>query len=63
MYVKVFRVPAKWIPGVIVAQAGPLSYAVRLDTGVEVKRHVDHVRLQGPGQPVEMEETEGKQSC
>eukprot|EP00731_Ephydatia_muelleri_P012870 Em0007g180a len=49
--------------GVIVAQAGPLSYSVHLDTGVEVKRHVDHVRRQGPGQPVEMEETEGsKQS-
>eukprot|EP00731_Ephydatia_muelleri_P004148 Em0002g324a len=40
-------------------QAGPLSDSVHLDTGVEVKRHVDHVRLQGPGQPVEMEETEG----
>ena len=63
VYVKNFRVPAKWIPGVIVAQAGPLSYSVHLDTGVEVKRHVDHVRRQGPGQPVEMEETEGsKQS-
>ena len=59
---KIFRVPAKQIPGVIVAQAEPLSYSVRLNSGVEVKRHVDHVRLQGPGQPVEMEETEGKQS-
>ena len=39
-----------------------MSYSVHLDTGVEVKQHVDHVRLQGPGQPVEMEETEGKQS-
>eukprot|EP00731_Ephydatia_muelleri_P031447 Em0022g961a len=29
---------------------------------VEVKWHVDHVKLQGPGQPVEMEETEEKQS-
>ena len=34
VYVKYFRVPAKWIPGVIMAQAGPLSYSVRLDTGV-----------------------------
>eukprot|EP00731_Ephydatia_muelleri_P018998 Em0011g1038a len=32
VYVKNFRVPPKWIPGVIIAQTGPLSYAVRLDT-------------------------------
>ena len=62
VYAKIFQVPAKRIPGVIVAQAGPLSYSVHLFTGVEVKRHVDHVKLQGPGQPVEMKETEEKQS-
>ncbi|KAL5459981.1 hypothetical protein EMCRGX_G033385 [Ephydatia muelleri] len=38
------------------------NFSICLNTGVEVKRHVDHVRLQGPGQPVEKEETEGKQS-
>ena len=44
------------------AQAGPLSYTVRLDTSVGVKCHVDHVRFQGPGQPVKMEETEGSRA-
>ena len=59
MYVKNFRVPPKWILGVIVAQAGTLSYSFHLDTGMEVKRPVKHVRFQGAGQPVEMEKTEG----
>ena len=57
VYVKNFRVPPKWIPGVIIAQTGPLSYAVRLDTGVEVKRHVDHVRFQEHGLPLEEKES------
>eukprot|EP00731_Ephydatia_muelleri_P003073 Em0001g3073a len=57
VYVKNFRVPPKWIPGVIIAQTGPLLYAVRLDTGVEVKRHVDHVRFQEHGLPLEEKES------
>eukprot|EP00731_Ephydatia_muelleri_P002987 Em0001g2987a len=61
--VQTFEEAMRKMEGVIVAQAGLLSYSVHLDTGVKVKRHVDHVKLQGPGQPVEMEETEGsKQS-
>ena len=28
MYVKLFLLPAKWILGIIAAQAGPLSYSV-----------------------------------
>ena len=38
--------------------SGPLSYSVRLDNRVEVKRHVDHVKLQGPAQTTRMEENQ-----
>jgi len=34
---------ARWIPGTIVAQTGPLSYRVRVQGGREWQRHIDHL--------------------
>ena len=34
----------RWLPGVITAVRGPLSYTVTLTDGRVVRRHVDHVR-------------------
>ena len=43
VYVRDFRFPKKWIPGVIVTVTGPLSYTVKIGSGV-VRRHIDHLR-------------------
>ena len=34
----------KWIPGTIVRPTGPLYYIVRVDSGLEWKHHIDHLR-------------------
>ena len=34
----------EWLPGIIEAASGPLSYVIRLTDGRTVKRHVDHIR-------------------
>ena len=34
----------KWLPGVVVAVTGPLSYQVELQSGSTVRRHVDNLR-------------------
>ena len=44
VYVKNFARGAVWVPGVITAPNGPLSYLVKLHDGRIWKRHVDHVR-------------------
>ena len=45
VFVRDFRVRhVKWMPGVIVKVTGPVSYQVRVSTGV-VRRHVDGIRL------------------
>ena len=38
-----FHCPNKWIPGRIVSVTGPLSYTVKIESGV-VRRHIDHLR-------------------
>ena len=43
VYVRDFRFPKKWIPGVIATVTGPLSYTVKIGSGV-VRRHIDHLR-------------------
>ena len=43
-----FRHPtADWKPGSIEQKTGPVSYVVRLDTGLLWRRHVDHIRRYG----------------
>ena len=45
VYVRNFSNISKqqWLPGIILEQSGPVSYAVRLTDGF--RRHQDHVRL------------------
>ena len=43
VYVRDFHCPNKWIPGRIVSVTGPLSYTVKIESGV-VRRHIDHLR-------------------
>ena len=40
---KDFRSTSKWVPGVIVARTGPLSYTVKLGNGKIIRRHIDHL--------------------
>ena len=35
----------QWLNGEIVETTGPLSYRIKLSVGTEVRRHVDHIRL------------------
>ena len=44
VYVYDFHNPHKWIPGIVVELTGSLSYKVRLQDGVVVRRHVNHIR-------------------
>ena len=44
VYIKNFARGAVWVPGVITAPNGPLSYLVKLHDGRIWKRYVDHVR-------------------
>ena len=38
-----FRPGNKWEKGTLIKQLGPLTYIVKLESGVEWKRHVDHL--------------------
>ena len=38
----------KWLSGVVQESSGPVSYQVELDSGVCVRRHVDHIRARQP---------------
>ena len=44
VWAKNFRSGPKWSPGVVVKRNGPLSYTVRLSSGVCWNRHIDHLR-------------------
>jgi len=44
VFTKNFGKGEEWLPGVIDAVRGPLTYLVRLNDGRSIKRHVDHVR-------------------
>ena len=37
------RPGAKWVPGVIKKQLGPLSFLVEVEKGILWKRHIDHL--------------------
>ncbi len=41
--VRDFRHRNKWIPGIVVNKSGPVSYRIRTDSGIVLRRHVDHV--------------------
>ena len=38
----------KWIPATILKKTGPLSYIVKTNSGLDWKRHVDHIRAYQP---------------
>ena len=44
VYVRDFSNGLKWMPGVVTAALGPVSYTVTLMDNWVVRRHVDHVR-------------------
>ena len=48
VYAKNFSTGPKWLPGVITAVKGPLSYEVTLDDGHVIRRHVDHLKSRSP---------------
>ena len=49
VYARNFADGTKWLPGVITATRGPLSYEVTLTDGRVVRRHIDHLRKQLDG--------------
>ena len=44
VHIRNFRGTPLWIPGVIVKYRCPVSYCVKLNNGIVVRRHVDHVK-------------------
>ena len=42
--VRNLRPGPKWISGIIIRQLAPLTFLIKLETGVHQKRHVDHIR-------------------
>ena len=38
----------KWIPATILKKTGPISYIVKTNSGLDWKRHVDHIRAYQP---------------
>ena len=44
VFVRSFRGPVQWLPGMVTAINGPLSYEITLSDNRVVRRHVDHVR-------------------
>ena len=42
--VRNLRPGPKWISGIIIRQLGPLSFLIKLETGVHQKQHMDHIR-------------------
>ena len=42
---KNFRAGPDWVPAMIVARLGPLSYLVETQDKLVWRRHVDHVKL------------------
>ena len=48
VYACSFPGATKWLPGVITAIKGPLSYEITLTDNRVVRRHVDHIRGHTP---------------
>ncbi|KAL5516392.1 hypothetical protein EMCRGX_G001698 [Ephydatia muelleri] len=44
VYVKNFRGPPNWLPGVVTAILAPLTFEVNVGSGNTVRRHIDHIR-------------------
>lgn len=44
VYAKGFNRQDQWIPAVITKVSGPLSYHLRTTTGVDIRRHIDHLQ-------------------
>ena len=49
VYAQNFALGRPWVPGTICAIDGPVSYVVRLEDGRIWRRHVDQLRMRGPG--------------
>ena len=58
--VRDFHGSSKWVEAVLKQRLGPLTYLVKLDSGMLWRRHVDHIRTRGPSKSSvrEDEETE-----
>ena len=55
VYVKNFSSGPKWLPGVITAVRGPVSFTITLSDNRIVRRHVDHIRDRKDSQEQELE--------
>ena len=55
--VRDYRGSRKWIPGVIMAKTGPLSYQVKIGPGSIWRRHVDQLLDADTSQPVTFQQT------
>ncbi len=44
VFAKGFNGQEPWIPAVVTKVSGPLSYQLKTTTGVEIRRHVDHLQ-------------------
>ena len=56
-----FQGRPKWLAGVLEEQLGPLTFRVRLEDGRLWKRHVDHIRVNIPTEPVVRDSEESRQ--
>ena len=54
VYVKDFRRPKAWLPGVVHEKTGPVSASIALDNGQLVRRHQDHVRTRDVTEPTQV---------
>ena len=50
VYARNFEAGDKWFPGKIVEVLGPRSYKVKINSGVTVRRHVDHIKSRVAGE-------------
>ena len=44
VFARNFRSGPVWLPGVVAKVCGPVSYTVKLEIGITVRRHVDHLQ-------------------
>ena len=58
-----FRPGPKWVPGVVDAKLGPLSYLVRLENEELWRRHVDHLKGVTVDQSTEGREESANSDC
>ena len=62
VYVRNYSSGEKWLPGIITAITGPVSYKVMFTDGHVVRRHADQIRTQASANKDKLETKEGEVS-